>query len=106
MKAIFLIALMCALCVFSEGNASIYLMLLKQCHHLMICLCLQCLLKRKPALLKAPTDVVEDVDAAVVTATTTTATTATTIIMTTAMTVMVDVTVDAIKSFHGQVVVR
>ncbi len=107
MKAIFLIALMCALCVFSEGNASSYLMLLKQCHHLMICLCLQCLLKRKPLLLKAPTDVVEDVDAAaVVTATMTTATTATTIIMTTAMTAMVDVTVDAIKSLHGQVVVR
>ncbi len=106
MKAFFLVALLCALCVFSEGNASIYLMLLKQCHHLMICLCLQCLLKRKPLLLRAPTDVVEDVDAAAVTATMTTVTTAITIIMTTAMTVMVDVTVDAIKSFHGQVVVR
>ncbi len=100
MKAIIFVALVCALCVFSEGYASLYLMFFKQCHHLMVCLCLQCLLKRKPALLKAPTDV------AVVTVTTTTVTTATTIIMTTATTVMVDVTVDAIKSFHGQVVVR
>ncbi len=52
-------------------------------------------------LLKAPMDVVEDVDAAVVvTATTTTVTTATTIIiMTTATTV--DVTVDAIKPFQS-----
>ncbi len=79
----------------------------KQCHHLMICLCLQCLLRRKPLLLKAPTDVVEDADAVVVTATMTTATTAITIIiMTTATTVMVDVTVAAIKSCHGQIVVR
>ncbi len=62
---------------------------------------LQCLPRgKKPALLKAPTDVVEDVDAAaVVTATTTTVTTAiTTIIMTTATTV--DVTADAIKTFR------
>ncbi len=54
--------------------------------------------RKKPALLKAPTDVVEDVDAVAVTVTTTTVTTAiTTIIMTTAT--IVDVTVDAIKVF-------
>ncbi len=59
----------------------------------------------KPAHLKAPTDVVEDVDAAVGIVTTTTVTTAiTTIIMMTATTV--DVTVDAIKPFQGQFVVR
>ncbi len=51
---------------------------------------------KKPVLLKAPTDVVEDVDAVVVTVTTMTVTTAiTTNIMTTATTV--DVTADAIK---------
>ncbi len=68
---------------------------------------LQCLPRwKKPTPLKAPTDVVEDADAvAAVTATTTIVTTATTtIIMTTAT--IVDVMVDAIKSFKWQLVVR
>ncbi len=65
---------------------------------------LQCLPRgKKPALLKAPTDVVEDVDVEVVIATTTTVTTATTIIIMMIATI-VDVTVGAIKYF--QVVVR
>ncbi len=55
--------------------------------------------------MRAPTDVVEDADVAVVTATMTTVTTATTIIIMTTATI-VDVTVDATKSFPGQVVVR
>ncbi len=60
-------------------------------HHKQIHIYLQCPLKRKPALLKVPTDVVEDADAVVVTVTTMTVMIATTtIIMTTAM--IVDVT--------------
>ncbi len=59
-------------------------------HHKQIHIYLQCPLKRKPPLSKAPTDVVEDVDAVVVTVTTMTVIIATTIIMTTAM--IVDVT--------------
>ncbi len=72
-------------------------MYLKQRHHLIIYAYLQWPPRRKkPVLLKARTDVVEDVDAVVVTATTTTVTIAITIIiMTTAM--IVDVTADAIK---------
>ncbi len=72
----------------------------KQCHHLMIFTYLQCPLRRKPLLLRAPTDVVEDVDVAVVTATMTTVTTATIIIIMMIVTT-VDVTVDATKPFKG-----
>ncbi len=68
---------------------------------------MQCLPRRKkPALLKELTDVVVDVDAAVVTATTTTATTATTIIIMTTVTT-VDATVDVIRPLNeGDLVVR
>ncbi len=55
---------------------------------------------KKPALLKAPTDVVEDADVAVVTATTTTVTTVITTIMTTATTV--DVTADVTRPLHEE----